>query len=89
MRVGEVMSRLTADTTLIQSVVGTSASMALRNVLLVIGGLVMLAVTSPKLTLLVLLVVPLVLVPILFFGRRGAKPEPGEPGPAGRCRVLS
>ena len=70
MRVGEVMSRLTADTTLIQSVVGTSASMALRNVLLVIGGLVMLAVTSPKLTLLVLLVVPLVLVPILFFGRR-------------------
>lgn len=70
MRVGEVMSRLTADTTLIQSVVGTSASMALRNVLLVIGGLVMLAVTSPKLTLLVLLVVPVVLVPILFFGRR-------------------
>ena len=70
MRVGEVMSRLTADTTLIQSVVGTSASMALRNVLLVIGGLVMLAVTSPKLTLLVLLVVPLVLVPVLFFGRR-------------------
>lgn len=70
MRVGEVMSRLTADTTLIQTVVGTSASMALRNVLLVIGGLVMLAVTSLKLTLLVLLVVPLVLVPILFFGRR-------------------
>ena len=70
MRVGEVMSRLTADTTLIQTVVGTSASMALRNVLLVIGGLVMLAVTSPKLTLLVLLVVPVVLVPILFFGRK-------------------
>ena len=70
MRVGEVMSRLTADTTLIQTVVGTSASMALRNALLVIGGLVMLAVTSPKLTLLVLLVVPVVLVPILFFGRK-------------------
>jgi ATP-binding cassette subfamily B protein len=70
MRVGEVMSRLTADTTLIQTVVGTSASMALRNVLLVIGGVVMLAVTSPKLTLLVLLVVPVVLVPILFFGRK-------------------
>lgn len=73
MRVGEVMSRLTADTTLIQTVVGTSASMALRNVLLVLGGLVMLAVTSPQLTLLVLLVVPVVLVPILFFGRRVRK----------------
>ena len=73
MRVGEVMSRLTADTTLIQTVVGTSASMALRNVLLVLGGLVMLAVTSPQLTVLVLLVVPVVLVPILFFGRRVRK----------------
>lgn len=70
MRVGEVMSRLTADTTLIQTVVGTSASMALRNVLLVIGGLVMLAVTSSRLTLLVLVVVPIVLVPILVFGRQ-------------------
>jgi len=70
MRISEVMSRLTADTTLIQTVVGTSASMALRNVLLVMGGLVMLAVTSPQLTLLVLLVVPIVLVPILVFGRR-------------------
>jgi len=70
MRIGEVMSRLTADTTLIQTVVGTSASMAMRNVLLVLGGLVMLAVTSPRLTLLVLVVVPLVLVPILVFGRK-------------------
>lgn len=70
MRISEVMSRLTADTTLIQTVVGTSASMALRNVLLVMGGLVMLAVTSPQLTLLVLLVVPIILVPILVFGRR-------------------
>lgn len=70
MRVGEVMSRLTADTTLIQTVVGTSASMALRHILLVIGGTVMLAVTSPRLTLLVLVVVPLVLIPIVFFGRR-------------------
>ena len=73
MRIGEVMSRLTADTTLIQTVVGTSASMALRNVLLMLGGLVMLAVTSPQLTLLVLLVVPIVLVPILVFGRRVRK----------------
>ncbi len=70
MRVGEVMSRLTADTTLLQTVVGTSASMALRNLLLLVGGTVMLAITSPRLTGLVLLVVPLVLVPIIFFGRR-------------------
>jgi ATP-binding cassette subfamily B protein len=70
MRVGEVMSRLVADTTLIQTVVGTMASMALRNVLLVMGGSVMLAITSPRLTLLVALVVPLVLVPILVFGRK-------------------
>ena len=69
-RVGEVMSRLTTDTTLLQSIVGTSASMALRNGLLFIGGAIMLAVTSPKLTLLVALVVPLVLLPILLFGRR-------------------
>ncbi|MDE0779875.1 MAG: ABC transporter transmembrane domain-containing protein [Alphaproteobacteria bacterium] len=73
MRIGEVMSRLTADTTLIQSVVGTSASMALRNVLLMVGGLLMLAVTSPQLTMLVLLVVPVVLVPIIVFGRRVRK----------------
>ncbi len=70
MRVGEVMSRLTADTTLLQTVVGSSASMALRNLLLLVGGLVMLSITSPRLTGLVVLVVPFVLVPIIFFGRR-------------------
>ncbi len=69
-RSGEVLSRLTTDTTLLQMVVGTSASIALRNLLLFCGGLVLLMVTSPKLTGLVLLVVPLVLVPILFYGRR-------------------
>ena len=70
MRVGDVMTRLTADTTLLQTVVGSSASMALRNLLLLIGGTVMLAVTSPRLTGLLLLVVPLVLVPIIVFGRK-------------------
>ncbi len=69
-KVGEVMSRLTADTTLLQTVVGSSASMALRNVLLFVGGSVMLTVTSPRLTGLAILVVPLVLVPIIVFGRR-------------------
>jgi ATP-binding cassette subfamily B protein len=69
-KTGEILSRLTTDTTLLQTVIGSSLSQALRNVLLVLGGLTMLAVTSPKLTGLVLLVIPLVLVPILVFGRR-------------------
>src|SRR5690625_747142 len=69
-RTGEVLSRLTADTTVLQTVVGTSVSIALRNMLTLIGGLVMLLVTSPKLTGLVLLVTPLVVVPIMVFGRR-------------------
>ena len=69
-RTGEVLSRITADTTLLETVVGSSASVALRNLLLFIGGTVMLAVTSPKLTALVMLGVPLVVAPILIFGRR-------------------
>ena len=69
-RSGEVASRLTADTTLIQSVVGSSFSIALRSSLTTIGGLIALGLTSPKLTAFVLLAVPLVLVPILVFGRK-------------------
>ena len=69
-RTGEVQSRLTTDTTLLQLVVGTSASIALRNLLLLIGGAVLLLITSPKLTGIVFLVVPVVLLPILIFGRR-------------------
>ena len=68
--VGEVVSRLTTDTTLLQTVIGSSASMALRNLLLLIGGTVMMVVTSPKLTGLVLVVVPLVIIPLVVFGRR-------------------
>ena len=69
-RTGEMVSRLTADTALLEQVVGTSVSMAVRNALLGIGGLIMLALTSWKLTLLVLLMVPLVVAPIVLFGRR-------------------
>jgi ATP-binding cassette subfamily B protein len=69
-RTGEVLSRLTTDTTLLQVVVGSSVSIALRNLLLLVGGLVMLMITSAKLTGLVLLVVPLVVVPIVVFGRQ-------------------
>ena len=67
---GEVLSRLTTDTTLVLSVIGSSVSVALRNVLMLVGGLALLLVTSPKLTALVLVVVPVVLVPILALGRR-------------------
>jgi ATP-binding cassette subfamily B protein len=70
MMTGEVLSRLTTDTTLIQSVIGSSVSIALRNALMLAGGLVMLALTSWKLTGLVLLIVPAVIVPILALGRR-------------------
>ena len=67
---GEVLSRITTDTTLIQAVVGSSVSLALRNIMIFSGGLVLMMLTSPKLTGLVLLIVPAVIVPILFFGRR-------------------
>ncbi len=69
-RTGEVLSRLTADTTLIQTVVGSTVSVALRNLLMFLGGSVMMAVTSPKLTLIVFLVVPVVVAPIVLLGRR-------------------
>lgn len=72
-RTGEILSRLTADTSLVQTVVGSSASVALRNILLLIGGLVMLAITSPKLTFYVLAVVPVIVLPIVIFGRRVRK----------------
>lgn len=72
-RTGEVLSRLTTDTTLIQSVVGTSISLALRNTLLFAGGLAMLFVTSAKLTSIILGLLVLVVVPIVLFGRRVRK----------------
>ena len=72
-KTGEILSRLTTDTTLLQVVVGSSASIALRNTLLFLGGTGMLLITSPKLTGLVALVVPLVVAPIIFFGRRVRK----------------
>jgi ATP-binding cassette subfamily B protein len=70
---GEVLSRLTADTTLIQAVVGTSISLALRNTLLFLGGLVMLFVTSAKLTAIILALLVAVILPIVLFGRRVRK----------------
>ena len=67
---GEVLSRITTDTTLILSVIGSSVSIALRNLLIFVGGLAMMLLTSAKLTGLVLLIVPAVIIPILTLGRR-------------------
>lgn len=67
---GEVLSRLTADTTLIQTVVGTSISMALRNLLLLAGGLLMMFLTSPTLSAIIIVMLVAVIVPIVVFGRR-------------------
>lgn len=69
-RSGEIMSRLTTDTTLLQSIIGSSLSMALRSFLMLIGGLVMLLVTNLKLSLIVMGFVPIVLLPMMFFGRK-------------------
>ncbi|MCK0142925.1 ABC transporter transmembrane domain-containing protein [Aliiroseovarius sp. F20344] len=67
---GEVLSRITTDTTLILSVIGSSVSVALRNVFIFFGGMVLMLFTSAKLTGLVLLIVPVVIVPIIVLGRR-------------------
>lgn len=67
---GEIMSRLTTDTTLLETIIGSSLSMALRSSLTFTGALILLLVTNLKLTAMVLLCVPLVIVPLLIFGRR-------------------
>jgi ATP-binding cassette, subfamily B, bacterial len=69
-RSGDVMSRISADAQLIEQVIGSSASVALRNTLMCVGGVAMLVITNPKLALLVLAVVPLVVAPIILFGRK-------------------
>ena len=69
-RSGEIMSRLTTDTTLLQTIIGSSFSMALRSSLTLIGALVMMFITNLKLSLIIAVGVPLVLLPILYFGRR-------------------
>lgn len=70
---GEIVSRLTADTTQIKSVVGSSISIALRNFFLFVGAVIMMVITSPKLSLLVLAAIPLVVLPLVAFGRNVRK----------------
>ena len=69
-RIGELLSRMTTDTTLIQTVIGSSVSVAARNLLLLIGGFALLLFTSAKLTGYVFLMVPMVVIPIILLGRR-------------------
>jgi ATP-binding cassette, subfamily B, bacterial len=69
----EIQSRLTADMTLLQSVIGSSVSFALRNFIMMVGGIIWLFITNAKLTAIVMICVPLVVTPILIFGRRVRK----------------
>ncbi len=69
-RIGEVLSRLTTDITIVETMVGSAASIALRNLLSLIGGLGLLFIVSPKLTGLIVLLVPVILVPLFLYGRR-------------------
>ncbi|TIW51336.1 MAG: ABC transporter, partial [Mesorhizobium sp.] len=66
---GEIVSRLAADTTQVKSAVGATASVALRNVILGLGAVAMMVVTSPKLSGLVIAAIPLIVLPLVAFGR--------------------
>jgi ATP-binding cassette subfamily B protein len=70
---GEIQSRVTTDTTLLQTVIGSSFSFALRNALTFIGGLTLMFISNIKLTLIVLLVVPFIVFPLIYFGRKVKK----------------
>ena len=69
-RTGDVLARITTDTAIVQTVMTSTISMAARNVILLVGGLVMVVLSSPKMSLVVLVVVPLVVVPLILLGRR-------------------
>jgi ATP-binding cassette subfamily B protein len=69
-RSGEIQSRITTDTTLLQTVIGSSVSVALRNLLMMLGGTLFLFITNPRLTSIVMICIPLVIGPIMIFGRR-------------------
>ena len=70
---GEIMSRLTTDTTLLQTLIGSSVSLAVRNALTLTGALALMVITNLKLSLVILIAVPVTLLPILIFGRRVRK----------------
>jgi ATP-binding cassette subfamily B protein len=68
-RTGDVLSKITTDTSIVQTVMTSTLSMAARNLLLLVGGLIMVVLSSPKMSLVVLVVVPLVVIPLIFMGR--------------------
>ena len=72
-RTGDILSRMTADVSVLQTLVGSAISMWVRNLLMAVGALALLVATSAKLAGIVVLVVPLVVVPLIFFGRREKK----------------
>ncbi len=72
-KTGDILSRLTSDTELFQMVVGSSLSIALRNTVMFVGGIILLIITSPKLAALVGIIIPLVVLPIVFIGRKVRK----------------
>ncbi len=69
-RSGEIISRLSADTTQVKSAVGATASVALRNIIMAVGAVIMMIVTSPKLSAMVLVAIPIVVIPLIVFGRK-------------------
>ena len=72
-RTGEILSRLTTDTTLVQTVFGAGMSIALRSAVMLLGALIMLFITSPKLTSLLFLLIPVVVLPVMIYGRKVRK----------------
>ena len=69
-RTGDILSRLTADVSVLQALIGSAVSQFIRNLLMLVGAFVMLVITSPKLAAIIILVIPLVLAPVILFGRR-------------------
>ncbi len=69
-RTGEILSRINTDTTLVESVVGSTFSITLRSIVMLIGSMIMMIITSPKLAGMILLLIPVIIVPIILFGRK-------------------
>ena len=92
-KTGEILSRLTADTTQIKSAVGSSVSVALRNIVLFVGATVMMVITSPRLSLFVLIAIPVIVLPLVRLRTRDPAARPRRAGHArrrvGLCRRIA
>ncbi len=85
---GAIVSRLTADTTQIKSAVGATASIALRNLILALGAIFMMVITSPKLSSLVIAAIPVIIIPLIAFGRSVRRRSRRATGYTCRCHSL-